>query len=627
MINTRVISALAAVLILTSCALRAQQGTLRGERVIVTNKDSSVYPPNDVIIRTSGLDNRILMGIGVSDDAIIQLYNDSNNKMIEISTIESFNMLSLSTDPGVEKVAAGIVVGGTALDMGALQVLGEDRASGLDAYTSIQGGDMTSNTLLVRTTNVGPGYVQWDDTSGTGGLVTVNGYNGSGASYQLYWPGTSYASASCGGTCVIEIDDSTGQMSFAASSGASSSGTNGTIQLSNGSGGFTSVTNFRFDGAGPSFYTPANTTFQPSTSGTGQIGTAGAPWDQANIENVIVGSSLSNGALDVKATTGDRMRLTTNGTGLFLSDPDSSSTLYGFYLLDPTSTNNLAVMGMETVSGSTERGVIAVGEESSSAVAELRPSSLKIANGANQTTLTTAATGSYSLALPMALPGSTQCLQLTSGGQIQTSGAACGGGGSLPVVDSTVIVTGSSDVTKQMRFEIDGFTAGATRILTIQDANQTLAGTNLTNTWTATQNMRSINFGADNTYTIGSSGGNRPAQIYGYSVVLGKSGVANGNIQLQNTSGVGVNLNMGSGGFTIDQSLLPASPGTYSLGGASSAWFHVYSAQIHASVWYSGPLGGIGTTTVTTLTCGTGEAIKSINVDGGIVTSVSCGTP
>lgn len=392
MTNFRVISALTAVLLLTSCALRAQQGTLRGERVIVTNQDASVYPPNDVIIRTSGLNNRVLMGIGVSDDAIIQLYNDSNNKMIEISTIESYNMLSLRTDPGVEKVASGIVVGGTALDMGALQILGEDRASGLDAYTSIQGGDMTSNTLLVRTTNVGPGHVQWDDTSGTGGLVTVHGYNGSGTSYSLYWPRLSWSASSCGSNCIIQISASTGQMTFV---------------------------------------------------------------------------------------------------------PNSS----------------------------------------------------------------------------------------------------------LPVVDTTSLVYGSSDSTKQVRLEVDGLSPFATRVLTVQNSNYTLAGTDISNTFTATQTLQNINFSLDNTYSIGSI--NAPSTIFSHNSILGKIGSYTGSFQMINTSGASFSV------VPDTSSRMSVNPGII------TPILTLTSSLIVP--------GGPGITT--TLVCGTGQALKGVIISLGVITSIVCGTP
>jgi len=57
--------------------------------------------------------------------------------------------------------------------------------------------------------------------------------------------------------------------------------------------------------------------------------------------------------------------------------------------------------------------------------------------------------------------------------EMEAQGASAG----LPVSDSTSIVKGSADSDKQMRFEVDGLTAGATRIMTVPDKDMTLCGT------------------------------------------------------------------------------------------------------------------------------------------------------
>lgn len=64
---------------------------------------------------------------------------------------------------------------------------------------------------------------------------------------------------------------------------------------------------------------------------------------------------------------------------------------------------------------------------------------------------------------------------------------AAGGGSSLPVVDTTGIAKGSSDATKIVRFEVDGFTTGTTRTLTPQNNSYTIAGTDIAQTFTQTQ--------------------------------------------------------------------------------------------------------------------------------------------
>lgn len=80
----------------------------------------------------------------------------------------------------------------------------------------------------------------------------------------------------------------------------------------------------------------------------------------------------------------------------------------------------------------------------------------------------------------------------------------CGGGG-LPVPDTDSIVRGSADGTKLLRFEVDGFTTGTTRILTPQNASYTLAGTDLAQTFTDAQTFNgTVNL--NNGFSIGGSG-------------------------------------------------------------------------------------------------------------------------
>lgn len=54
---------------------------------------------------------------------------------------------------------------------------------------------------------------------------------------------------------------------------------------------------------------------------------------------------------------------------------------------------------------------------------------------------------------------------------------SAGGGSALPVVDTTEIVKGSSDATKKLRMEVDGFTTGTTRVATWPDKDGTVAMT------------------------------------------------------------------------------------------------------------------------------------------------------
>lgn len=60
-------------------------------------------------------------------------------------------------------------------------------------------------------------------------------------------------------------------------------------------------------------------------------------------------------------------------------------------------------------------------------------------------------------------------------------------GTTLPVADTQTVIKGSADATKLLRFEVDGFTAGATRVVTPPDADITLAGQNFANVFTTQQ--------------------------------------------------------------------------------------------------------------------------------------------
>ena len=70
---------------------------------------------------------------------------------------------------------------------------------------------------------------------------------------------------------------------------------------------------------------------------------------------------------------------------------------------------------------------------------------------------------------------------------LDISGTCTGCGGGLPVVDTTSIVEGSADDTKEIRFEVDGITTGTVRVITPPNANFTMAGIDITQTFTSAQ--------------------------------------------------------------------------------------------------------------------------------------------
>lgn len=67
--------------------------------------------------------------------------------------------------------------------------------------------------------------------------------------------------------------------------------------------------------------------------------------------------------------------------------------------------------------------------------------------------------------------GGTDKVSAISASGVVTCSADTGGGGSLPVVDTTSIAEGSSDATKEVRFEVDGLTTGTVRVITMPDSN------------------------------------------------------------------------------------------------------------------------------------------------------------
>lgn len=61
--------------------------------------------------------------------------------------------------------------------------------------------------------------------------------------------------------------------------------------------------------------------------------------------------------------------------------------------------------------------------------------------------------------------------------------------GTAPFVDTTAIVKGSADVTKLLRFEVDGFTTATTRVATPPNQDFTIAGINVQQTFTQRQTI------------------------------------------------------------------------------------------------------------------------------------------
>jgi hypothetical protein len=213
---------------------------------------------------------------------------------------------------------------------------------------------------------------------------------------------------------------------------------------------------------------------------------------------------------------------------------------------------------------------------------------LAVAADANFTTIEagTAPVSNVRLQLPNDDPAANDFLKVTSfaGGVAVLEWAVGGGGSSPPFVDTTSIVEGSADATKEIRFEVDGLTTGTIRVLTPPNANITIAGADFLNAWadgvTQTFNPNDtssgINVGSNNAEPSSPNDGDifydgdgeqLKARINGAWVALGAGGAgctpggATGDYQINNGAGgcaAGV-ITQGSNGRVIASPTLTSS--------------------------------------------------------------------
>jgi hypothetical protein len=133
------------------------------------------------------------------------------------------------------------------------------------------------------------------------------------------------------------------------------------------------------------------------------------------------------------------------------------------------------------------------------------------------------------------------------------------GGSSLPATDTTAVVKGSSDNTKLLRFEVDGFTTGTTRVVTFPDANITVARTDAANVYAGAQ---VIGNPASAAFAVGPNGGTNPVLQVDASVASQAAGLK----VTGNASGAGVTLSAISSGSNEDIKLTPKGTGNVVLG-------------------------------------------------------------
>ena len=215
----------------------------------------------------------------------------------------------------------------------------------------------------------------------------------------------------------------------------------------------------------------------------------------------------------------------------------------------------------------------------------------------------------FTWTLPNANPTSTtRCLEVTTSGVVQYAAAACGtgGGSTLPVTDTTSIAEGSADDTKEVRFEVDGITTGTVRVLTVPDANITLAGLNRIQTFTSQQTFSggvilagSFWPSVDSTWDIGSSTSLRFDQgwydnVHTEELFFQRQAVGSHDFYMQNTTaniwtlwdasaGVVLQAASASSNLATDYDFYPLTSGTQELGLTSARWQKVWTTDLDVS--------------------------------------------
>jgi hypothetical protein len=280
----------------------------------------------------------------------------------------------------------------------------------------------------------------------------------------------------------------------------------------------------------------------------------------------------------------------TTGTTRTLTVPDANITLTGlentqtFTGQKTFSTANVLIAGSIEIQPTTDFGPL-LGDVSHR-FGELYTGHVGLYNGGYYVELSTDASpsSSYNLTFPPVAASSASCLG-TSGAGSSLSWVACsgGGGGSLPAIDSTSIVEGSSDSTKQMRFSVAGLTTGNTRVMTVPDSNMTLAGLENAQTFTGAKTfsnsdvvLSGVGLDLDNNKSIRFRD---TVAVYRTTLTLDSSG----NVDVGAITGSG-NAYLWAGGYSIAaatlSSFIPAGDFTKNLGDGTHRWLSLSTGNI-----------------------------------------------
>ncbi len=155
--------------------------------------------------------------------------------------------------------------------------------------------------------------------------------------------------------------------------------------------------------------------------------------------------------------------------------------------------------------------------------------------------------------------------------------------GGLPVVDTTSVVEGSGDNTKEVRIEADGITTGTVRVWTAPDANTTIpifgqivtfAGPTAARTVTFPDaNFTAARTDASNTFT--------GDQTFAANVLLPSAGVINfdsGDVTITHSANALAFAGV-TGDYTFDDTVKPASSDGAALGTATVMWSDLFLAS------------------------------------------------